>query len=349
MRLSRFLHERLLERVLNHVSLHALRKATHSAINDDAKRAGEKIFDDTLALYRELASSRGFDLNEVMDGSIKRNEGSFLAGLLIEHKPAAVLEVGTFVGFSTLLIAQALRFSGTGKVHSVDPWIPHKGISKPTELALAAAKKMGVLDQIEFTRGWLSSAPHQPSTLNDAKIPIMSQGSVLLPQLAPLDFVYIDGDHTVLNVVGDVSFALSFLKAGGVCVLHDVYSWPAVGRAITELLLDQPIKTSFRFEVLEGTDGLGIFRKIRETVAVGGVIRDRQSNNPIPGATIYTRASGGFSADTDSDGKIYVAGVPAGDYHIEVKADGYESIEDLFVHIDNGRRFQEVMVEMNRR
>jgi predicted O-methyltransferase YrrM len=347
MRLSGISRDKLLEKILDGVSLYTLRKATRSTLSDAARAKGEAAFDQTIALYREIASLRGLDINEILSGSIKRKEGSFLHGLLTQHKPATVLEVGTFVGFSTLIIAEALRANGSGKLYSIDPWITHRAIRNPVEIAMWAAKQRGLSNMIEFSRGWLYPGPHQPSSSHDGNIPIVAKGAVLLPQIAPLDFVFIDGDHSILNTLGDISAALGFLKAGGLCVIHDIYSWPSVRRAITDLLSDSPIRGMFRFEVLEGSDGLGIFCKVRETVAVSVRVQARQTKKAIAGATLSARGQG--STSTDADGKIYVPGVPAGDYHITVRSAGYEPIDDCCVHVNNGGRFQEVIIEMDKK
>jgi predicted O-methyltransferase YrrM len=54
------------------------------------------------------------------NGSVMPGEGQLLYGLVRALRPAAVLEIGTAYGFSSIHIAAALRDNGGGVLHTVE-------------------------------------------------------------------------------------------------------------------------------------------------------------------------------------------------------------------------------------
>lgn len=94
-------------------------------------------------------------------------KGSFLADLIATHKPSTVIELGGFVGYSAILLGDALRRSGGKKYHSLefDPvnaavanlLIDLAGLRDtvtihvaPSHETLAQFVRDGIVDHIEF-------------------------------------------------------------------------------------------------------------------------------------------------------------------------------------------------------
>ncbi|MCP3931918.1 MAG: hypothetical protein GY705_22820 [Bacteroidetes bacterium] len=91
------------------------------SIRKEAKNACAEIRD----AYRPVLLRYGVDDDNFFWGSIKNEEAEALYQLILERKPKIVYQIGTFVGYSALVIAHALRANGEGLLVAVDPEIPH--------------------------------------------------------------------------------------------------------------------------------------------------------------------------------------------------------------------------------
>lgn len=174
-------------------------KVDRSLTNDGDSQTGIIVYDELMSYYQRLIYSCGLPLKQIVYGSIKKEDCSFLYHLIIQEKPKVVLQIGTFVGFSTLIIAEALKRNGAGKIYTVDPEIPHREISNPVDIARRGAKERGLDSHIEFVKGWFSCVPYW----DDKKIPLEVVGHRLLPHIEPLDFVFIDGEHSTISTMSD--------------------------------------------------------------------------------------------------------------------------------------------------
>lgn len=123
-------------------------------------------------------------------------------------KGRCVLEVGTFHGFSAVLMARA----GALRVHAVD-W--HRGGAELGEIdtlgeCWANLERFGVRDQVVLHVG---------------------RSEVVLPLLArhSFDLAFIDGGHE--RAPDDTALVLPLVKPGGLVAWHDKDGW-AVPRAI---------------------------------------------------------------------------------------------------------------------
>lgn len=144
---------------------------------------------------------------------------------LIRHfKPRNVLEVGTFVGCSTVHIALALKDIEGARLTTVDindvndeqerPWEKHGAGHSPSE----NVGKIGCQDMVSFhaedSRRYLSGYEGEK-----------------------YDFVFLDGNHDATFVYYEVAQALKILSPGGVILLHDYFPggkspWKEVKRTI---------------------------------------------------------------------------------------------------------------------
>jgi predicted O-methyltransferase YrrM len=125
-------------------------------------------------------------------------------------KPHRVLEIGTHIGASTLVIAQALEshagpdsFLLTGDILDVNN--PEQGAfsSLGTLSPKEGLRQLGVEKRVRF----------------EAK-PALE----LMRQLdQKFDFIFLDGDHSAVAVYKEVSAALDLLAPDGLILLHDFY------------------------------------------------------------------------------------------------------------------------------
>lgn len=164
-----------------------------------------------------------------VDGWLTDRELSFLA--LVAACPTTegtILEIGSYRGRSTIVLARAAALTAQRTIVAVDP-LPDEGPlardahGKWTARALLDANldQAGVLDQVEF---------HQCSSYE------------LAPQwTAPLRLLWIDGDHRYASTKQDFDLFAPYLADGAILAMHDVLSrYDGCIRVFTEEVLESP-------------------------------------------------------------------------------------------------------------
>jgi MMP 1-O-methyltransferase len=142
-------------------------------------------------------------------GFLGENEALFL-GLLAACIPArgAIVEIGSFKGRSTVMLAMVASHYGLGPVVSIDPHT-HNLTTGFDSSALpstyddfeASLGKAGVTEQVEIHRAF--SADVSGTWKREIR------------------FLWIDGDHTYEGAKSDFDGFIPFLVPGGVVALHD--------------------------------------------------------------------------------------------------------------------------------
>ncbi|MFD8966650.1 class I SAM-dependent methyltransferase [Streptomyces sp. NPDC059568] len=137
-----------------------------------------------------------------------------------------LLEIGTYCGRSTLLLAAAAKEAGTVAV-TVDH---HRGSEEQQpgweyHDPAVVDPDLGVMDTLPTFRRTLHRAG-----LEDQVIAVVGRS----PQIAkvwgsPLGLVFIDGGHTEEHANGDYEGWAPHLAEGGLLVIHDVFPDPADG------------------------------------------------------------------------------------------------------------------------
>ena len=155
------------------------------------------------------AIANGFDLAKDVPGFLGDNELRFL-GALAALTPAigAMVEIGSFKGKSTVMLASVAARFGLGRVVAIDP---HAGLGylgtqneylAPTyEEFLSALKTAGVEEHVEAHRAF--------------------SREVAMKWQRPIRLLWIDGDHTYRGCKEDFDLFSRSLAAGAVVALHD--------------------------------------------------------------------------------------------------------------------------------
>ena len=165
---------------------------------------------------------------EATKGFMPLDEGLALYAAAVEAGALGLplLEVGTYCGRSTLLLAAAARAAGTLAV-TVDH---HRGSEEqqpgweyhdPT----LVDPEVGLMDTLPVFRRTLHAAG-----LEDHVLALVGRS----PQAAavwggPLGLVFIDGGHTDEHARGDYEGWAPHVASGGLLVIHDVFPDPADG------------------------------------------------------------------------------------------------------------------------
>jgi predicted O-methyltransferase YrrM len=125
-------------------------------------------------------------------------------------KPRRVLEIGTHIGASTLVIAQALAshagpgsFVLTGDILDVNDPAQGAFSGLGTLSPRDGLRQLGLEDRVHFKAM--------------AALPLMQD----IDQ--KFDFIFLDGDHSAPAVYQEISAALKLLEPDGIILLHDFY------------------------------------------------------------------------------------------------------------------------------
>lgn len=162
-------------------------------------------------------------------GYLSEENGAVLFETVQVVRPRTLLEIGSFLGRSTVLLALAQRSAGIAdaRLVTVDP---HRGQHTPRDDPDAEIDPvtLGVFRQSLARAG--VEALVEPW--------VMTSGEAAHRWKEPIDLLYVDGWHSFDAVMDDARSFLPYLSPSGV-VIFDDYShplWPGVGKAVHALV-----------------------------------------------------------------------------------------------------------------
>ncbi|HEY3482707.1 MAG TPA: class I SAM-dependent methyltransferase [Streptomyces sp.] len=169
-----------------------------------------------------------------------------------------LLEVGTYCGRSTLLLADAAREAGTVAV-TVDH---HRGSEEQQpgweyHDASLVDPEVGLMDTLPTFRRTLHAAG-----LEEYVIAVVGRS----PQVAkvwrqPLGLVFIDGGHTDAHASGDYEGWAPLVAEGGLLLIHDVFPDPADGGQAPYRVYRRALESGV-FEEVSATRSLRVLRRV---------------------------------------------------------------------------------------
>lgn len=174
-------------------------------------------------------------IHHAVEGAIKILDALAIAEVLKAHRPARILEIGSYLGFSTRWILDATAVIGSS-VTSVDPRVRHRIFDGVKEHLLAFcaphASRLTCVDAYFTDRNddmfldyYLNYEPRVSEA--DARA-LLARIPVIDKPFDEFDFAFIDGDHGFRATVLNVHLAAAMLPAGGRIVVHDALTWPEV-------------------------------------------------------------------------------------------------------------------------
>ena len=135
-----------------------------------------------------------------------------LHGLVRSLRPQTCVEIGSATGWSACHIGLALRENFAGRLYAIDPHGPtawnDQGPIDTYPILRRNLRRCGLEDHVEIVR----------STSVEA-----ARGWT-----RPVDFLFIDGDHSYPGVKGDWDLFSPFLTDFGIAVFHDT-TWERRG------------------------------------------------------------------------------------------------------------------------
>ncbi|MGH9349183.1 MAG: class I SAM-dependent methyltransferase [Vicinamibacterales bacterium] len=176
------------------------------------------------------------------DVSIARADAAALECSIAQTRAGRILEIGTFVGVATAVMAAA---APAVEVVSVDPDLPLRAHSCSCTLAdgttLHWARRglatMGIGHKVTLLRGYFAVMPtgrwaeHLSLFASEFAVGLDARpviGVDRLQPLGPFDLVFVDGDHSAVAVHANLEAVDTLLASRGTILLHDVSLDPRV-------------------------------------------------------------------------------------------------------------------------
>jgi MMP 1-O-methyltransferase len=130
-------------------------------------------------------------------------------------KEAVVVEIGSFLGCSAILLAGARKLSGSIKVHCVDPF-DGSGEQYSASFYREIAKQYPISLRHIFDQNILHA------NLTDwVEVHEDTAEAVTAKWTLPIDMIFFDGDQSPVGVRTAYELWAPFLKTGGVIALHN--------------------------------------------------------------------------------------------------------------------------------
>lgn len=166
-----------------------------------------------------------------MHGWLHGGNERVLRSLIADRAPRVIIEIGSWLGLCTTLLMQETEALGTA-VFAVDPWdaafirsddaLRSQYTRDPTAVA--------ILDSVPLYTTFLKNLwPHRRRCF-PLRMP-SHEGLAAIARLgAPVDMIYVDGDHSYEAVLADLREARAHFPDALVC--GDDWLWPEVRRAV---------------------------------------------------------------------------------------------------------------------
>jgi len=193
-------------------------------------RAQRRVRTNEDLAHIEEVIDAGWRLVAPTTGYLSEREARFImAAVALAPAQGKILEIGSFMGRSTVGLAYVARELGLGKVFAVDPHtspastdpdLRSRGQTTSYDDFIANLEAAGVLDRVEIKRAY------SHDLARDCKDPIR--------------FLWIDGDHTYKGAKADIDMFKPFLADGAIVAMHDVLvTFEGALRVFVEEILDR--------------------------------------------------------------------------------------------------------------
>lgn len=170
------------------------------------------------------------DAERDLQGWCIRAKSTAIAKAVMKDKPQVCVEIGVYGGRSLYPVAAALRENGSGQIYGVETWSPDVATEHVTN---------EVNDQWwrELDFHLIKSGFFRFLTEHDlfSQVRVVEAPSANAASLfSTIDYLHIDGAHSMYNAAEDVVLYGKKVKPGGTIVFDDV-GWSSTAPAITVL------------------------------------------------------------------------------------------------------------------
>ncbi|MDP3723840.1 MAG: class I SAM-dependent methyltransferase [Candidatus Omnitrophota bacterium] len=157
-------------------------------------------------------------------------------------RPQTVVEIGSFCGASTSIMADQLQRLGKGRLYAIDLFSlssPGKGHGGDYWKTFDQTMKPYI--------GWFEK---------------IEGDSRMIPWDRPIDFLFIDGDHSEAGVSADIAKYAPFVRQGGGIFLHDYLDSPETN-SLVKTAVDRTLLRDATYRKLGVVSSLVAFQKMR--------------------------------------------------------------------------------------
>jgi predicted O-methyltransferase YrrM len=175
---------------------------------------------ENLLAGRSEGFAEAFALADQIPGWFDELSAAEFWAVIHEIRPRIVVEIGSYLGRSTVFTAEALRHAGIdARLHAIDP---HTGDKQQLE-------QLGLtnLPTLDLFRVFLASSGNAESV----ELHVAPSRDVLQEWEGSIDFLFVDGWHEYEAVLADVRGFGAFLSASGIVCIDDVGAYDEVDQA----------------------------------------------------------------------------------------------------------------------
>ncbi len=211
--------------------------------------------------------------NHARGGSLKFTDAYVLKQLLYKHKPSTILEVGSFLGFSTRWLLE-VSSAWDAKVTAIDPNIRHRIFDNPREF-VESLNSQFYPERLEIVTGFFGEfsneyayydyEQYEPKRDKEFVDVLLKEREVINENWdRKFDFIFIDGDHSYEATMTNFAIAIKLLNPGGCIAFHDTVSWDGVNQALKQLA--KKYKNKARVRIYGNKKIAKLFNKIKRPI-----------------------------------------------------------------------------------
>ena len=153
--------------------------------------------------------SQTLNYSENLSGHLRKREVQLLAALTFVRFPGDILEIGSFKGKSTIILAKSAKAAGLDKIYACDPL----SLSCETDPSDATGEELPAI----FYGNLDTHHVRQTVEFHQMKSEQLAES-----WNRPLKILWIDGDHTFKGVMLDFTLFKPYLTPGAIVCFHDV-------------------------------------------------------------------------------------------------------------------------------
>jgi predicted O-methyltransferase YrrM len=168
-------------------------------------------------------------------GWCSREKALTIAQIVLRERPRTCVEIGIFGGRSLVPCAAALRHIGAGEIYGIEAWSPEVAIENATNEVNDAWWSQVDFAAIKHAFYRFVAATGLTRQVRLIEAP-SGRAATLFDQI---DFLHIDGSHSIVNAAEDVILYVRKVRSGGIVVFDDI-NWrsTAPARALLASLCD---------------------------------------------------------------------------------------------------------------